>query len=59
MQHTVKPVDNDEFKLKQWDMKSKQREYYDQQTKEQKTLLTREKVQMFRDGKWKPALLKS
>ena len=40
-------------------MKSKQREYYDQQTKEQKTLLTREKVQMFRDGKWKPALLKS
>ena len=40
-------------------MKSKQWEYYDQQTKEQKMLLTIEKVQMFRDGKWKAALFKS
>ena len=38
-------------------MKIKQKEYYDQQTKEQKMLHTGETVQMFRDGKWKPAIV--
>ena len=30
---------------------------YDQHTKEQKMLRTGETVQMFRDGKWKPAIV--
>ena len=30
---TVKPVNNNEFNQKRWDMKSKQEQYYDQHTK--------------------------
>ena len=33
---SVKPADNDKFKQKRWNMKRKQKEYYDQHTKEQK-----------------------
>ena len=51
---TVKSVDNDEFKQGS-DLKSKQKEYYDQHTKELKNLHNGENIQMFRDGKWKPA----
>ena len=36
-------------------MKNKQKEYYDQHTKEQKILHAGEKVRMFRNGKWEPA----
>ena len=42
---TVKPLDNYEFSQKRWDMKSKQKEYYDQHTKEQKMLHKRQTVQ--------------
>ena len=52
---TVKPVDNDEFKQRRWDLKNKQKEYHDQHTKEQKILHAGEKVRMFRNGKWEPA----
>ena len=54
---TVKSIDNDKFKHKRWGRKSKQKEHYDQHTKEQKILHTGEAVQMFRDGKWKPAIV--
>ena len=36
-------------------MKSKQKEYYDQHTKEQKMLHITETVWVFRVGKWTPA----
>ena len=42
---TVKPLDNYEFSQKRWDMKSKQKEYYDQHTKEQKMLHKGQTVQ--------------
>ena len=42
---TVKPLDNYEFSQKRWDMKSKQKEYYDQHTKEQKMLHKGQAVQ--------------
>ena len=48
---TVKPVDNDEFKQKRWGMKNKEKEYYDQLTKEQKMLHIGETVRIFRDGR--------
>ena len=51
---TVKSVDNDEFKQRS-DLKEKQKEYYDQHTKELKNLHNGENIRMFRDGKWKPA----
>ena len=53
----IKSVDNDEFKQKRWGIKSKQKEYHDQHTNEQKILHTGETVQMIRDGKWKPAIV--
>ena len=52
---TVKSVDNNKFKQRRSDLKSKQKEYYDQHTKELKNLHNGENIQMFRDGKWKPA----
>ena len=52
---TVKSVDNDEFKQRRSDLKGKQKEYYDQHTKELKNLHNGENIRMFRDGKWKPA----
>ena len=50
---TVKPADNDKFMQKIWDMKSKQKKYYYQHTKEQMMLHTGETVPIFRDEKWK------
>ena len=52
---TVKSVDNNEFKQRRSDLKSKQKEYYDQHTKELKNLHSGENIRMFRNGKWKPA----
>ena len=42
---------------KDGDIKSRQKEHYDQHTKEQKMLHTGETVQMFRNGKWQPAIV--
>ena len=41
---TVKSVDNDEFKQRRSDLTSKQKEYYDQHTKELKNLHNGENI---------------